>query len=1041
MSEPAERLPRGGVIGWAARHPVLPNLIMLLLVIGGLIAVQRVVKEVFPPFNDPWVMIDVALPGATPGEVMEAVTVRIESPMAELSNAGPIWSWTNSGTATVAFDAIEERDKQELLTQAQQIMSTLRTLPEDAERPNVRLNKEPKPILDVHVHGAAEPGALRAAAERVASRLEAEAGISTVRLKDAPKHEILVEVSRTMLRATGATLGELALAISRATEDRSGGRIATSRGDVQLRVDSSLETVEAFRALPITLGDEGQILRLGDIARVQRGFEENDTSRFFDGRPAVMMQVMRVGDESPLAISEAAGRAVADIRRLLPEGIDVTVANDRSTLFADRVDLLLRNGLVGLALVLLLLSAFLEFRLAFWVAVGIPTAFLGAFLLLPLAGVTVNMVSLFAFIVALGLVVDDAIVAGENIYEYRERGLAPADAAVQGARDIAVPLSFSIVTNIIAFIPLAMVPGWFGAFWVVIPIVVASAFLVSWLEALFVLPGHLAGVRRRERASSRLARLRHVFSDGLAWVVRRLYAPLLSIAISWRYTTVALMVLILVLTVAWPVSGRMGFSLFPPIPRDTVQLLVGLDDRAPEDAKQKVLRHMLETVEAVKAENGGERLVRYVATKIEASKIELDVYLARPSVRTMESTEFADAVRERLGQVPEIRWTNFRARFGGGNDEVGIEVWLGHPSTEELSRAADALVARLKAFDAVKSARKDQSSGPEQLTFRVTEAGRALGFTARIVGEQVRHAFLGVEAMKLQEEGNEVTLRLRLPGVERRSEYDIATLILRAPDGTEAPLYEIADVSRARAEGLIMRRNGSRIVKVFGKLSPPEAESQVVAALKRDVLPGLAADFPGLTSRFGGEEETKRQTLDSFKISLALALALMYAALAIPFRSWIQPMIVMAAIPFGFAGAIIGHLIMGMGLSIISLFGVIALGGVVINAALVMIDYANKARIAGADAIEAMMLAGTRRFRPILLTTLTTFGGLAPMIFETSAQAKFLVPMAVSLGYGIVFATAIVLFLIPCLYIVVEDLRWLANPRPRRVAPETQPAR
>ncbi|MEL6210830.1 MAG: efflux RND transporter permease subunit, partial [Pseudomonadota bacterium] len=366
--------------------------------------------------------------------------------------------------------------------------------------------------------------------------------------------------------------------------------------------------------------------------------------------------------------------------------MDVTVANDRSTLFADRVDLLLRNGLVGLALVLLLLSAFLEFRLAFWVAVGIPTAFLGAFLLLPLAGVTVNMVSLFAFIVALGLVVDDAIVAGENIYEYRERGLAPADAAVQGARDIAVPLSFSIVTNIIAFIPLAMVPGWFGAFWVVIPIVVASAFLVSWLEALFVLPGHLAGVRRRERASSGLARLRHVFSDGLAWVVRRLYAPLLSIAISWRYTTVALMVLILVLTVAWPVSGRMGFSLFPPIPRDTVQLLVGLDDRAPEDAKQKVLRHMLETVEAVKAENGGERLVRYVATKIEASKIELDVYLARPSVRTMESTEFADAVRERLGQVPEIRWTNFRARFGGGNDEVGIEVWLGHPSTEELSR-------------------------------------------------------------------------------------------------------------------------------------------------------------------------------------------------------------------------------------------------------------------------------------------------------------------------------------------------------------------
>ncbi|MEM6357594.1 MAG: efflux RND transporter permease subunit, partial [Pseudomonadota bacterium] len=864
----------------------------------------------------------------------------------------------------------------------------------------------------------------RAAAEQVAARLEAEGGISTVELRNAPDHEILVEVSRTMLRATGVTLAELANAINRATEDRSGGRIETSRGDVQLRVDSSLETIEAFRALPIVLGDEGRIARLGDIASVTRGFDESKVTRSFDGRPAVMLQVMRVGDESPLAISDAAKRAVADIRRFLPEGLAVTIANDRSTLFEDRMNLLLRNGLIGLALVLLLLSAFLEVRLAFWVAVGIPTAFLGAFLLLPLAGVTINMVSLFAFIVALGLVVDDAIVAGENIYEYRERGLTPADAAVRGAQDIAVPLSFSIVTNIIAFLPLAMVPGWFGSFWIVIPIVVASAFLVSWLEALFVLPGHLAGVRRRERASAGLARIRHVFSDGLAWVVRRLYAPLLAFAISWRYATLALMVFILVLTVAWPYSGRMGFSLFPPIPRDTVQLVVGLDSRAPEEAKEKVLRRLLATIDAVKAENGGERLVKYVATKLENARLEVDVYLARPSVRTMESTDFADAVRERLGPMPEIRWTNFRARFGGGNDEVGIEVLLGHPESETLRAAADALVERLRAFEAVKSARKDFSRGPEQLTFRVTEAGRALGFTAQVVGEQVRHAFLGVEAMNLQEGNNEVTLRLRLPAVERRSEYDIATLILRAPDGTEAPLYEIAEVSRARAQGLITRLEGARVVKVFGKLSPPDEEAQVIAALERRVLPAMQTEFQGLTWRFGGDEQTRRDTLGSFEISVTLGLLLMYAALAIPFRSWVQPLIVMAAIPFGFAGAVIGHLIMGMGLSIISFFGVIALGGVVINAALVMIDYANKARLAGSGPVEAMMLAGTRRFRPILLTTLTTFGGLAPMIFETSAQARFLVPMAVSLGYGIVFATAIVLFLIPCLYIIVEDIRW-----------------
>ncbi|MEM7497694.1 MAG: efflux RND transporter permease subunit [Pseudomonadota bacterium] len=1035
MSEPAKRLSQGGVIGWTARHPVVPNLLMLLLVIGGLIAMQRVVKELFPPFNDPYVMVHVALPGATPGEVMEALTLRLEEPVSELSKAGPIHSWSVQGRATLAFDAKVESDKPELLAEAQQVISTLRTLPEDAERPRVHLNNEPKPILDVHVHGDLDPPALRAAAELVRSRLETEDGISTVAFKDAPDHEIVVEVSRTMLRATGLTLNELGTAIARATEDRSGGRIRTTRGDVQLRVDSSLDRIEAYRALPITVGEKGQILRLGDIAEVRRGFEETTVRRLFDGKPAVTMQVMRVGQETPLAISDAAKRAIAGVERLLPVGVEVTLANDRSVLFEDRVDLLLRNGLVGLALVLLLLSAFLEIRLAFWVAVGIPTAFLGAFLLLPLAGVSINMVSLFAFIVALGLVVDDAIVAGENIFEYRERGLEPVEAAVQGARDIAVPLSFSIVTNIIAFIPLAMVPGWFGSFWVVIPIVVSAAFIVSWLEALFVLPGHLAGVRRRQTRRAGLARVRHACSDGLAWVVRRLYAPLLSLAISWRYTTIAIMLLILTMAVAWPISGRMGFSLFPPIPRDTVQLVVGLDARAPEEAKEKVMRRLIDTVDAVAAENGGEQLVRHVATKMDGARLELDVYLARPTVRTMESLEFAEAVRERLGQMAEIQWTNFRARYGGGNDEVGIEVMLGHDSTETLRRASEVLRDRMKTFASVKSARTDFSKGAEQLTFRITEAGRTMGFTAREVGQQVRHAFLGVEALRLHEGGNEITLRLRLPAEERRSEYDIATLIVRAPDGREAPLYEIAEVSRTRAEGEIKRRDGRRIARVFAKLSPPDAEAQVIAALKSQVLPELRADFPGLFYQFGGDEETRRETLGSFKVSIALALALMYAALAIPFRSWIQPLVVMAAIPFGFAGAVIGHLIMGMGLSIVSLFGVIALGGVVINAALVMLDYANKARAVGATPVEAMMLAGTRRFRPILLTTLTTFGGLAPMIFETSAQARFLVPMAVSLGYGIVFATTIVLFLIPCLYIVVEDLRWLANPKPRQRAP------
>ncbi|MEM7526505.1 MAG: efflux RND transporter permease subunit [Pseudomonadota bacterium] len=1036
MRGQTERLARGGPIDWAARHPVVPNLIMIALVIGGLLAIANLRKEVFPQYDGLFIQVVVPLPGATPEEVVDSVLTRIEGPVSRVHGVGEITGHALDGRGELYFSVEDATSPDATLSEVQQAIRGVTTLPDDIERPIVRLNVNPKPIVDIHVHGDVDPVSLRRAAEIVEDRLLLQPEISTVAFKGAPDHEVIIEVPRTMLRAMGVTLGELALSIRQATEERSGGRISTTRGALQLRVDSSPDGIEALRRLPLVTGEDGAILRLGDVAEIRRGFEEQNVERWFNGQRSVMMEILRVGEETPLGIAAAAKRAVADAERVIPEAIGVTIANDRSTLFEDRVNLLLRNGFVGLSLVLLLLSAFLEIRLAFWVAVGIPTAFLGAFLLLPAADVTINMVSLFAFIVALGLVVDDAIVAGENIYEYRERGLAPVEAAVQGARDIAMPLSFSIITNIIAFIPLAMVPGWFGRFFYVIPVVVAAAFIVSWLEALFVLPGHLAAVKQRERRKRGLARLRHTLSDGLGWFISRLYEPLLRVAVSWRYTTIALMIAILAVTSAYPLSGRMGFNLFPPIPRDVVRIQIGIDQRSPLEVRERLLRKVLAAIDAVAEEHGGDKLVRHVETVMRKSKLQIRAYLTRPSIRPLESTEFAEAVRDKLGTVPEARWTDLAARFGGGSDEVGVRMMLIHPQTETLRLAVEDLRETLRSFEAIKSTNTGFSLGPEQLSFRVTEAGRAMGFTASNVGEQVRHAFLGAEAYRDYENGNELTYRLLLPKDERRSEYDISTLILRAPDGREAPLFEIAEVTRRRVEGNINRWEGRRSVHVGAKLSPPELESQIVGALERDILPELGDKFPGLTVRFDGHENTKRETLESFVPSITIALLLMYAALAIPFRSWIQPLIVMAAIPFGFAGAIIGHLIMGMWLSVISIFGVIALGGVVINAALVMIDYANKARAVGASHEEAIIRAGTRRFRPILLTTLTTFGGLAPMIFETSAQARFLVPMAVSLGYGILFATFIVLFLIPCLYMMVEDLRWLANPKPReRVRP------
>ncbi|MEM6676671.1 MAG: efflux RND transporter permease subunit [Pseudomonadota bacterium] len=1025
---PPDRLKRGGVIGWTARHPVLPNLVMLILLIGGLLTIGDLRKQLFPDYEVSQLSVIMTLPGATAEEMAEAVTDKVEDAVAGLA----VWdmqSWTRDGKSEVYFHVRNLAERGRVLAEVQQAVASIEGLPEDIDPPLIRVQAPVSTIAHVQVHGDVDPLVLRRAAELVRDRLEAEEGISRVAMRGASDHELAIEVPRAVLRATGLTIEEIAATVRRATQTRAGGQLDTGRGELLLTVEGRLDGVSAFENLTLT-AEDGRILRLGEIATIRRTFAANDSRLLFDGEPAISLRVQQHGDETPSGISEATARAVAEVQRVLPRAIGVTVSKDRSLLFEDRVWLLVRNGAVGLLLVLVLLSLFLEVRLAFWVAVGIPTAFLGTFLLLPAAGVSLNLVSLFAFILALGLVVDDAIVAGENIYEYRERGLDRVEAAVQGARDIAVPLSFSIITNIIAFLPLALVPGWFGRFWVVIPIVVAAAFVISWLEALFVLPGHLASVRERPKGRAGvLERVRSALSAGLANLVARVYVPLLGTAISWRYTTIALMIALLVVTIAYPVSGRMGFSLYPPIPRDTVTLKLGLDRYVTDAAREEAAVALEDAIARIAEANGGTRMVRHVLGEIEAQVIEYEVYLALPSVRTLDSIAFAEAVRAELGALPQVRWSNFKARFGGGNDQVGLSIDITHRDREVLRRASEVLKDRLRSYDGVKSVYGGLHRGGDEISFRVTEAGRAMGFTSAEVGAQVRAAFTGVEALRQQSDGEELRIRVILPPKERRSIYALRNLVLRAPDGAEAPLYAIADVLEGRSEGEIQRIDGRPRAQVNGQIAPPEFESTIARDLARTLLPAIEEDFPGLTTRLSGDEQTKRETLESLQITIGFALALMYGALAIPFRSWVQPAIVMAAIPFGFSGAVIGHLIMGMGLSVVSLFGVIALGGVVINAALVMIDYANKARAAGAGPQEAMMRAGQRRFRPILLTTLTTFGGLAPMIFETSVQARFLVPMAVSLGYGIVFATAIVLFLIPCLYMVLEDLRWLLNPR------------
>jgi len=1025
------RLRSVGPIAWMARHSVAPNLLMVVLIVGGLFMTTRVKQEYLPTTERDTVTVTIALPGATPEEVEQSIILAVEEELRSVQGIDKLLATANEGSARIVAEMSGDRDRSLVYNDISQAVDRVTTFPEDAEEPRVTLDARRREVVELHLYGNVDARSLRMAAEHVRNTLLQQPEISQVDLEGSRDLEIHVEISRAALRAYGLTLSGVAATIREAALDRSGGTLETRGGDLLIRLADRRDAAREFALIPLIADRRGTVLRLGDVAEVRPGFADSNVVSTFDEAPSIRLNVFRVGGETPITVSDAVKRALPGAMATLPEAIEVVTLNDRSNYFRERMNLLLKNGFIGLILVLILLSLFLEYKLAFWVAMGIPTAFLGTLLFLPLFGASINLVSMFAFILALGIVVDDAIVAGENIYEYLERGMSRIDAAIQGARDIAVPLSFSIITNVVAFIPLALVPGVFGKFWVVIPIVVSTAFILSWIEALFVLPAHLADVRRRDpnKRPNLPTRIQQSVSRGLAWFIRRIYGPLLRVAMNWRYATTALMAAALAVTLAWPLTGRMGWGLFPPIPRDYSRAIVTMPVGTPLETTLAVRDRMIAAAKQVTAENGGDQLGQGIYTFVSGTRINLKAFLQPPEIRTLPTEEFTKKWRQAAGTLPAARSVRYESAFGGHGGDTDIAIRLSHPDVAVLSRAAEALAGRLGEFGPVRDPDDGFTPGKAQLEFRLNEAGRSLGLTSEEVARQVRAAFFGVEALAQQDGRNEVTVRVRLAAAERRSEADIETLLIRTPDGGEVPLYEVAEVERGRADAVIAREDGMRIVTVSANVEPKDQTNRVLAAVTADVLPRLREDYPGLGYSLQGRQATQRDTMRSFvTFSIPLALIIIYGLLAIPFRSYVQPAIVMTAIPFGFAGAVIGHMIMGMSLSIISVFGIIALSGVVINAALVMIDYANKSRAAGAPPFEAIWRAGQRRFRPIILTTMTTFGGLAPMIFETSRQAKFLIPMAVSLGYGIVFATVVVLFLIPCLYMIVEDLRNLVFP-------------
>lgn len=1015
-----------------AKNRVAANILMLIFLVGGVFSALTIKKEVFPTFDLDMITITIPYPGATPEEVEKSIVRAVEESIQDSEGVKEIISKAREGSAVVTVELEEGVDRQKVYQDIKQEIDSISTFPLDAEEPRVSINSRDRRVLSIMLYGDVDDLVLREYTEKLRDRLLQKKSISKIEFDSVKSYEIKISFDLEKIKRYGLNLKNIADKISKDAVELSGGTIKSDGGEILLRLNERKDYAKEFENIVLAVSANGSILRLGEVATISDGFDESDIETKYDGKKALNLEVYRTGDNTPIQVSDSVREILEEFKTELPPSLNITINSDMSDVYRQRLELLLKNAFIGLLLVLLALGAFLEFRLAFWVALGIPTSFLGSLLFLPSADVSINMVSMFAFIVALGIVVDDAIIAGENIHEYRQRGMDNLTAAIEGAKDIAVPLSFAILTNIVAFAPLMFIPGLMGKLFGVIPVVITFVFLISWIEALFILPFHLATSKKRtdKEEQSFFYRNQQKIAKGLDRFVETVYRPSLIFFLKHRYLTVAIAVATLVSIMGYVQSGRMGFSMMPKIESDRAvaeaTLPVGSTMREALRVEDMLIDAGMRVVESI-----GEGQIVGQRARIKENVVSVDFYLEHPDVRPVSTEEFNKKWREAAMGIPGLDSLKFRSDVGGpGGSKASIAIELSHTDTEVLESASKLLAEELSLISGLKDIDDGFTPGKKEFVIKLLPLASSLGVSSSDIASQVRHSFFGSEALRQQRGRNEVKVMVRLPEEERSNPYYLYTLEIKTPSGALVPLEKLALIEEGRSYTDITRKNGRRIVSVEANVDPESDTPKVVQRLQSDVLPMLSSAYPGLGVNYGGKQADMQESMGSLISGFAITMLIIYITLALPLQSYSQPLIVMSAIPFGAVGAFLGHMIMGYSLSVISIMGIVALAGVVINDTLVLIDYTNRKRSEGESAFESIVLGGTRRFRPILLTTLTTFVGLAPMIFESSIQAKFMIPMAISLGYGIVFATAISLILIPALYLILEDIKAL---RIRRV--------
>lgn len=1026
-----------------AKNTVFANIVLLMIFMAGAIAVKSMIRETFPEFSLDMIIVSVPYPGADPEEVEEGICRKIEEAIEGVEGIKQYTTKSRENQGSANIEVKENYDVDDVLDDVRTKINAISTFPVDAEKPVIYELLLKDPVIMLYLSGDMNERRLKEWSEEIKDELQQLPPVSQVAIFGTREYEIGIEVSEEKLRKYGLSFSQVSDAVRTSNLNLAGGTIRTKGEEIRIRTMGRKYSGEELSSIVVMATPQGEIITLDKLAKIVDGFSEDPINATINGESSVMVIVYKTKEEDSLAISKAAHHFVEKKNKILPSGANLKILYDNTNMLRDRINLLLKNGLIGLIIVFALLWMFLNLRLSFWGGMGIPISIAGALAIVWGMGGTINMISLFGFIMVLGVIVDDAIVVGEAIYVHRKNGAPPLQAAVDGVCEVGMPVVAAVVTTIVAFIPLAYVGGIMGKFIAILPVVVISCLAVSLVECLLLLPAHLSHLpdlnaeeQNKSKLQKRMEVVHHLTAGGLEWFVKRIYSPFLEHTLNWRYISLCTAIAILFLTIGLVRGGIIKFKVFPAIDgfimTSTVEFPAGTPPAVTRDALDQVEAALLRLAEKSKTQSG-EPLLEDRLTLVGGTLGDIPEFgpqygavqaILLPSERRgIHVDDLMVAWEKETGPISGTKALTFQG-LSAGPPGAPIEIWLQGDNMDNILTASKELMDRLKKFEGVYQIRSDFSPGKNELRLTLKPEARALGLTVNDLARQVYAGYYGDEAVRLQRGRDDIRVKVRYTADERSRVSDLEKVRIRTRDGHEIPLFSVADISLSPGFSTITRTDGFRRVAVSADVDSHKANAnEIFAELIQNYFPQIKNRYPDVQLALQGEQKKMRESFSSLFIGFPLAVLGIFVIVATIFRSYSQPFVIMFTIPFGIIGSILGHLLLGYDLSIMSIFGMVALTGVVVNDAIVLIERINENLAEGMPFFEAIQKGGVRRFRAIFLTSLSTVGGLAPMIMETDMQARFLIPMALSLAAGVIFATVLTLVLIPSLLVILNDFR------------------